>query len=130
MQRQQADLRQGLVTVLTTTVTRWTKPTGSIRSMQIPLAQGLFSNHGNPNMDRLGQHQTGEASSQLRRVLRCKATGRYYTGAGWSDAQTQAKTFESSAEAVRVAVACHLANIEVVVQRSDQNSDVICVSIR
>jgi hypothetical protein len=69
-------------------------------------------------------------SDPLTRFLRCKATGRYYTGSGWTDDPAQAMSYTSSADAARTAVVSHLANVEVVVQGTEGTADLIRVSIR
>jgi hypothetical protein len=81
-------------------------------------------------MNGTGECRAARVNDDLTRVLRCKATGRYYTGAGWTDDPTHAKCYESSADAARSAVASHLANVEVVIQGQEGTADLICIPIR
>lgn len=81
-------------------------------------------------MKGMGECRAAGVNDLLTRFLRCKATGRYYTGSGWTDDPAQAKHYASSADAARTAVASHLANVEVVVQGQDGTGDLIRVSIR
>ncbi len=57
-----------------------------------------------------------QAAPPVLRVLRCKKTGRYFTGRGWTDDLQQAQGFSNDIQAVETCVQSGLKDVELVLR--------------
>lgn len=56
------------------------------------------------------------APPPVLRMLRCKKTGRYFTGRGWTDDLKQAQEFPNDIQAVETCVQSGLKDVELVLR--------------
>lgn len=75
---------------------------------------------------------TPESSSgaTVKRLVRCRATQRYFSGRGWTEDPQEAKTFADALEAAQTCAQNKLVNVELAVRLSANGSDLFCTVIR
>ncbi len=68
--------------------------------------------------------------SSVLRLIRCKQTGRYFSGDGWREDATHATNFPDNIDAVRACVDHGLANVELVLRPPGAAHDLFHTTIR
>lgn len=68
--------------------------------------------------------------TDIRRILRCRRSSRYFTGVGWDEDPEKAKHFPDEMEAVRACVEHGLEDVDLVLRASQGQTDLFCTSIR
>jgi hypothetical protein len=71
-----------------------------------------------------------QGSYPVVRMLRCRATRRYFTGEGWSENADYAQLFQDEFGAVRACVSCELDNVELVLRVDGSQTDIFCTPVR
>jgi hypothetical protein len=71
-----------------------------------------------------------QGSYSVIRILRCRATRRYFTGEGWSENPDSAQLFPDEFGAVRACVSSHLDNVELVLRVDGSQTDLFCTQVR
>ena len=71
-----------------------------------------------------------QGSYPVVRMLRCRATRRYFTGEGWSENADSAQLFTDEFGAVRACVSCELDNVELVLRVDGSQTDIFCTQVR
>lgn len=69
-------------------------------------------------------------SKNIRRLLRRKHSGEYFTGAGWTKDVEKACVFQDSLEAARMCSAHALDDVELVLRMADGKVDLFCSDLR
>jgi hypothetical protein len=68
-------------------------------------------------------------TAKLRRYLRSRTTGQYYTGRGWSPDWRRAKRFTCEIDAVRAFLQNGLYDIELVVRFPGSGNDLVSIPL-
>ena len=65
-----------------------------------------------------------------QRLLRCRKSQRYFTGAGWTDDPTQAENFPDDLHAARACVSHDLHDVELVLRTQSTGTELFCTAVR
>ncbi len=66
----------------------------------------------------------------IRRVLRHKSSGQYFTGSGWTSDPEAARSFQDSLEAVQTCLNHGLTRVEIVLRLKGGSADLFCAEVR
>ncbi len=69
-------------------------------------------------------------ATQIKRLLRCRKTQRYFSGGGWTAELAQAKTFPSQFEAILDCIQHRLVEVDLVLRAPGDAADLFSTPVR